>query len=370
MTIKSFFFLLLIVLSSCTVKQDRKTIGSRMDEYFQQKFSDSLPGGAILLLKNDSIVFSSGYGLTDLKTRERISTKTLFNLGSISKTFVANAILILQEQGKLSVEDSLYKYFPNFKNKTIAKKVKIKHLLTHTSGLPDNRQVNKDTVFYLTAKDEENWAPVMQTDTLVFEPGSRYEYSNPAFNGLALIIEQVSGMKWQRFIEEAILIPSGMLTSTITDGAHPESGVAHGYVKAVTQWKEDDYGEEPTFAASGNGGVWSSVEELVLYERALRGALFLDKETISRSQSNIIFSNWTEAVPLERGWSWEIKKTEDNLKIVSHHGTQGGFVANYVSIPEKQILFVILCNAPYPDEEYTDQVMKWLQEDGWLDTSP
>ena len=338
-----------------------------MDEYFKQKFVDSLPGGAVLLLKNDSIIFSKGYGLADLKTRELITTKTLFNLGSISKTFVANAILILQEQGKLSVEDGLYKYFPTFKNKAIAQSVKIKHLLTHTSGLPDNRQIDKDTVFYLTAKDEENWAPILQNDTLVFEPGSHYEYSNPAFNGLAIITEQVSGVKWQKFIADNILIPSGMKESTITDGAHPESGVAHGYVKVGDQWKEDDYGEEPTFAASGNGGVWSSVEELPLYEKALREALFLKKETIKQSQSSIIHSNWDEAKPLERGWSWEIKQTDDNLKIVSHHGTQGGFVANYVSVPEKQILFVILCNAPYPDEEFTVQVMKWLQDEQWLD---
>ena len=369
-TMKGFCFFLLLVLSSCSVKEDEAKIGSRLDEYFQQKFSESLPGGAVLILKNDSIIFSKGYGLADLEKQERITTKTLFNLGSISKTFVANAILILQEQGKLSVEDSLYKYFPTFKSKVIAQKVKIKHLLTHTSGLPDNRQVSEDTVFYLTAKDEENWAPIMQTDTLVFEPGSHYEYSNPAFNGLALIVEKVSGMKWQKFIRETIMAPSGMLTSTITDGAHPQSGVAHGYVKVANQWKEDDYGEEPTFPASGNGGVWSSVEELVLYEKALRRALFLKEETIKESQSAIILPTWDEAMPLQRGWSWEIKQTADSLKIVSHHGTQGGFVANYVSIPEKQLLFVILCNAPYPDEEFTNQVLQWLQEEQWLDTSP
>jgi CubicO group peptidase (beta-lactamase class C family) len=365
---KAFCFLSVLVLISCSVKEDRTMhIGSRMDEYFMQKFTDSLPGGAVLLLKNDSILFHKGYGLADLKTRERITTKTLFNLGSISKTFVANAILILQEQGKLSVEDSLYKYFPAFKNKAIARRVKIKHLLTHTSGLPDIRQVDKDTAFYLTAKDEENWAPIMQTETLVFEPGTHYEYSNPAFNGLALIVEQVSGMKWQKFIVDNILIPSGMKESTITDGAHPTSGVAHAYVKVADRWKEDDYGEEPTFAASGNGGVWSSAEELVLYEKALRSSLFLKQETIRQSQTYINLTGWAEPLPLERGWAWEIKQTPDSLKIVSHHGTQGGFVANYVSVPEKKILFVILCNAPYPDEEFTAQVMKWLLEEQWSD---
>ena len=76
-----------------------------------------------------------------------------------------------------------------------------------------------------------------------------FEYSNPAFNGLALIIEQVSEVKWQEFVTEKILRPSGMSTSTITDGPHPESGVAHGYVKHQGKWIELDYGEEPTFPA-------------------------------------------------------------------------------------------------------------------------
>lgn len=236
-------------------------------------------------MKNDSVIFSKGYGLADMHSKEVITLKTLFNLGSISKTFVANAILILQEHGKLSVEDSLFKYFPSFKNKAIAQKMKIKHLLTHSSGIPDNRQVNKDTVFYLTAKDAENWYPVTQTDTLVFEPGSRFEYSNPAFNGLALIVEKVSGMKWQQFIAENIFKPSDMMTSTITDGPYPQKRVAHAYVLNHGQWTEDDYGEEPTFPAAGNGGIWSSVEELANYERALKTAKFLKAETIEDSRT-------------------------------------------------------------------------------------
>jgi CubicO group peptidase (beta-lactamase class C family) len=289
----------------------------------------------------------------------------LFNLGSISKTFVSNAILMLQEQGKLSVEDPLIKYFPGFKNKTIAQKVKIEHLLTHTSGLPDNRQVRKDTVFYLTAKDEENWYPVTQTDTLIFEPGSRFEYSNPAFNGLALIVEKVSGMKWQKFIEENILKPSGMTTSTITDGPHPESGVSHAYVKNDGRWIEDDYGEEPTFAASGNGGVWSSVEELAKYELAIRNSIFLKEETIKDSRTVKSHENWSYTSMPFIGWSWFIDRTSDGLETVGHTGDQGGFLCNYVSIPEKKIFFVILCNTPGDVTGFSEQIIEWLREEHW-----
>ncbi len=244
---------------SCTPEKPHDQLQKKLDAFFTSQFATGDPGGAVLVMKDTTVLFKKGYGVADINTKEPITTKTLFNLGSISKTFVANGILILQEEGKLSVEDSLIKYFPDFKNKEIASKVKIKHLLTHTSGLPDNREVSKDTVFFLTANDLQNWYPITQTDTLEFEPGSKYNYSNPAYNALALIIEQVSKQKWQDFIHDRIFVPSGMTTSTITDGAHPSSGVSHGYAMIGKRWTEDDYGEEPTFCASGNGGIWSSL---------------------------------------------------------------------------------------------------------------
>ena len=357
----------IFLLGACSTKEtSQPNFSAKLDSLYTSRFPADEPGTAILLMKGDTILFSKGYGLADIVTNEPISTKTLFNLGSISKTFVANAILILQEQGKLSVEDSLYKYFPDFKNKEIAQRVKIKHLLSHTSGLPDNRQVSKDSVFFLTAKDAENWLPVTKTDTLVFDPGDRYEYSNPAFNGLALIIEQVSGMKWQKFIEENILKPSGMNTSTITDGPHPESGVAHAYNKIQGQWKEDDYGEEPTFAASGNGGVWSSVEELARYEQAIRKSTFLKAETIIQSQTIFHPQNWADSIPPQIGWSWFVGQTKDSLKTIGHTGSQGGFVANYVTVPDKDILFVILCNTPRDIEADAGLVLSLLKTEDWL----
>ncbi|HXJ99446.1 MAG TPA: serine hydrolase domain-containing protein, partial [Gelidibacter sp.] len=265
--------MLLVIFISCKekkeeTKQTTSPDANQLDAYFSSQMPADEPGGAILIMKGDSIIFSKGYGLADLKTKSKIDENTLFNIGSISKTFVSNAILMLQDEGKLSVEDNMSKYFNNFKNKEIAEKVKIKHLLTHTSGLVDNRQTKTDSLFYLTAKDVENWYPTTQAEHLNFEPGTRFEYSNPAYNALALIIEDVSGMPWQKYVADHIFTPSGMNTSTITDGPHPETGVSHAYIKINGKWSEKDYGEEPTFAAAGNGGVWSSVNELAKYELA------------------------------------------------------------------------------------------------------
>jgi CubicO group peptidase (beta-lactamase class C family) len=213
--------------------------------------------------------------------------------------------------------------------------------------LPDIRNVQGDSVFYLSAKDEENWAPIKKADSLEFQPGEMFNYSNPAFNGLALIIEKVSGMKWQDYIKKNIMEPAGMNTSTITDGPYPESGVSHGYLFDGKNYFEKDYGEEPTFAAAGNGGVWSSVNELWKYEQAIQKNVFLDSAWIKRSRTVYDLSNWKDSLPPFIGLCWFITET-NNENMIGHTGSQGGFRADYVWLPGKKIFYVILCNTPKP----------------------
>lgn len=345
----------------------KTTWEDEIDAIFSKDFKADIPGGSILIMKGEKIIFSKSYGLADLQTKEKITSQTLFNTGSISKTFVSHVILDLANEGKLSLHDSLSAFFNDFKNPSIANTVRIHHLLTHTSGLPDNRRAWLDSIFLLTAKDEENFAPIKQNDSLLFEPGSQYEYSNPAFNALALIIEKVTAKKWQDVVKEKIFDPAGMKTSVITDGPYPITGVAHAYLKTNEGYIEKDYGEEPTFAAAGNGGVWSSVEELARYEIALRNVKFSTAETIEDARTIKEFPNWKSNIPPFIGYSWFIGKTEDGHKMISHTGTQGGFYGDYVSIPETGITYIMLCNIPTPQEEKREAVLSILKKYNWLD---
>jgi len=340
-----FLFAIIIFLASCNTKSSSNS--TDLDNIFDSVFRTGEPGGAVLIAKDGKIIYEKGFGIEDINTKKTISTNTLFNVGSISKTFVAFGILQLAKENKLSLDDNIYKYFPDFKDSLLAKKIKIRHLLTHSSGLPDIRNVQGDSIIFLTAKDEENWAPIKKADSLEFEPGERYHYSNPSFNALALIIEKVSGMKWQDHIKKNIMEPAGMKTSTITDGPHPESGVSHGYLFDGKKYFEQDYGEEPTFAASGNGGVWSSVNELWKYEQAIQKNVFLDSEWTKRARTIYNFSNWKDSVPAFIGLSWFITKTNSE-NMIGHTGSQGGFRADYVWLPDKKIFYVILCNTPKP----------------------
>ena len=359
-----FFFILLLL--PAFGKAQSSNVPMQLDSLFQSYFKTTEPGGAVLLVKDNKIVYQNGFGVADLQAKNAITTKTLFNTGSISKTFVAYGILKLASEKKLSLEDDLYAYFPDFKNRQIAQKVKLYHLLTHTSGMPDSRWVKEQHDFYLTAKDAENFAPLKQTDTLEFEPGTKYKYSNPAFNGLALVIEKITNMKWQEYINNSIFRKAGMPTSTITDGPHPETGVAHGYIKNKKgKFEELDYGEEPTFAAAGNGGVWSNVEELWKYEQAIQRYLFLNADWIDKSRTVFPYPDWKDTIPSRLGLSWFITK-EMGQVMIGHTGSQGGFISDYCWLPEKKIFYVLLCNIPKPIKEIRNKLFILLQQNHWL----
>ena len=360
-------FICLIVLGlclSCGVDPDSR-IQKELGEYFAAQFLESEPGGAILVMKGEKVLYEEGFGIADMETAEKITPDTVFNTGSISKTFVANGILILEQEGRLSLDESIDTYFQDFKNSQLAQEIKIHHFLSHTSGITDSRKVREERTFFLTANDEENFFPITQNETSNFPPGAQFEYSNPAYNGLALIIERISGQKWQEFIERNIFDPAGMPNSKITDGAFPDSDVAHGYIKEDDKFKENDYGEVPTFCAAGNGGVWSSVRELAKYELALRNAVFLDKEAIDESRTVFKPENWDSEQPPGIGYSWFISEL-DGLKVASHTGSQGGFRADFVSIPEKELLYLVLCNTPKNTRAFRERVLSLWTDYGFL----
>lgn len=363
-----------LCLSACLSKKNNPPADmnahftKKMDDLFNPLAAEGLPGGAVLIAMNDSVLYEKAFGYADFHTREKFTLNTLANLGSISKTFVAYGILKLHNEGKLSVDDSIDRYFPDFEDPAIARKVTVKHLLTHTSGLPDSRPVDEQREFYLTANDEENFAPLKATRSCEFEPGTAWNYSNPAFNALALIIEKTAGRKWQDFIADQIFKPSGMLTSTITDGAHPRTGVAHAYRFENGQPFEYDYGEYPTFCAAGNGGVWSSVNELHRYYKAMKRHLFLPAETLAWSREIWYPANWSQEEKPRNGLSWFIfEKTHAfPYKMVEHAGDQGGFTAIMTMVPEKDLLILMEFNTERDVRELRTKVLEALKESGLL----
>lgn len=357
----AFLLLAFCIVHRSAAQTAEQTFSTQLNEYLQSINKPDEPGMAVLVaIPNKKVIFSKGYGLADMVMKTPITPNTVFNLGSVSKTFVAYGILKLQEEGKLSINDPITKYFPQFKDKELVKNIQIRHLLTHTSGLPDIRPVSRDSVFYLTANDAQNWAPILENKTLHFQPGEQYEYSNPAFNGLALIIEKVTGRKWQSYIEQLIFKPAGMRNSVITDIEYPQLGVAHGYQWNNGQWQEYDFGEYPTFCAAGNGGVWSSVEELLRYEEAIQKHHFVKKETVDFSRSVFQPANWKGKETPFIGYSWFIRQ-ENGVKEIGHSGDQGGFRAEHWMLPDQQVFIAVIGNGNKELDDVRKKIIELLQ---------
>lgn len=362
-----YFYILLILGLNSVIAQNFDAL----DSLLKNEFKDSEPGGIVIIKKGAEVLYQRAIGLADIETKTPIAATTIFNTGSISKTFVSYGILILEGEGKLSIDDSITKYFKNFNNKNLASKIKVKHFLSHSSGIPDLRNVAENIDFYLSAKDSANFSPAMSMKKLNFEPGSKFQYSNPAFNGLALIIESITGEPWQDFVSKKIFKPSGMDDSRITNGSHPKKGVAHGYEKTNGEFKENDYGEFPTFAAAGNGGVWCSILDLVKYEEAIRSCTFLDTDGITKSRRVYVSKSWSSDTKPQLGFSWFISPPEDNdygVKLVSHTGSQGGFRSFHYSVPEKNLTYIGLFNRPPTNmANIINKGLRLLENNNWMD---
>ncbi|NER18776.1 serine hydrolase domain-containing protein [Spongiivirga citrea] len=350
---KNILLFSLFIFSICQLHA-QKTLSSEFDLFLSKEFKENEPGGSLLIQKGGNILFLKSYGISDIETGEKNTENTIYNTGSISKTMVANGILILAERNLLSLDDTLLDHFPDFEDKALAKSITLKNLLSHTSGIPDLRDVRNNPDFYLTAKDTANFEPLKAMKKLNFEPGYQFQYSNPCYNGLALIIEKVAKQPWQDFIVENVFKPSGMSRSKITNGSYPSSDVAHAYVVNRGKYEESDYGEVPTFAAAGNGGIWSTVQDLAKYELAHKNATFLSSKYIEKSRTVHQPDNWGSETTAFLGYGWmmdEIGLLRRNVnitdsKIVHHTGSQGGFRAFHISIPDQNIIFIALFNRP------------------------
>ena len=179
----------------------------KIDAIFSAYNSDSKPGASVLVYQNDKIVFQKGYGVKELTNFEKIDPYTNFRLASVTKQFTAMSILLLAKNNKLSLEDPLTKYFSSFP--AYGKKIKIKHLLTHSSGLVDYEDLMPAT--QTTQLHDTNCLQLMyMVDSLYFPAGTKYKYSNTGYSILALIVEKVTGKDFATYLKEVIFKPLGM----------------------------------------------------------------------------------------------------------------------------------------------------------------
>ena len=245
---------------------------TKIEAIFADLKSNTAPGGAVLVIKDGRAVFSRGYGVTDLRSLGKIDAHTNFRLASVSKQFTAMAIILLVHDGKLRYDERLTDIFPDFP--AYGRAISVRHLLNHTSGLQDyedlmsaGRCVSPEKIFQI--KDAGVLTLLRQQTATKFAPGTSWEYSNSGYAVLAMIVEKVSDEEFGQFLQERIFGPLKMRNTVAYDrGKNEVLHRAYGHSRKEGVWQETD--QSPTSAVLGDGGIYSSLDDLAKWDEALR----------------------------------------------------------------------------------------------------
>jgi CubicO group peptidase (beta-lactamase class C family) len=265
-----------------------------LEKYLTSQTEADKFSGAVLVARDTSILFMKSYGYSDKRLSTPNRTDTKFNLGSINKMFTRIAIAQLAEKGKLSLDDFIIKHIPDYPNKSVAKKVKISHLLDMTSGLGDFFGEKYENTPKNKIRKLSDYFELFKDNKLQFEPGSQEQYSNAGYIVLGLIIERISGVDYYTYVSDNIFKPAGMLNTDSYEMDTIIPNLATGYTHPEGDektWISNIY-SAPGRGSSAGGG-YSTVEDLYNFIHALKnGKLLSPKYT-----AWILMHDFTKDVP-------------------------------------------------------------------------
>ena len=307
-----------------------------IDGLFAQYNRPSVPGAAVAVIHHGRLAFIRTYGLADLETKTPVSERTNFRLASLTKPFSAMAVMLLVRDGRLRLDTrvaDIVRDFPAY-----GREIRIRHLLTHTSGLRAYEDfLPKSPTRHLS--DHDVIKLLRRTDRLLFRPGSAFRYGDSAYAVLAIVVQTVSGRPFAAFLRDRIFSPAGM-TSTVawTSGASTIHHRALGYAATSSGFRVAD--QSVTSTVLGDGGVYSSVRDLVAWDRAL------DERTLVGTRLQQLA--WTPAslddgTKTRYGFGWFIERDRHGTRVY-HRGDTSGFSNFIVKYPERKTTLIVLTN--------------------------
>ena len=337
---KSKLLLLIICLPLFTSDpawaQTADTIG-QLDRLFA-RYHNEMPGLAVAIARDGKTIYNKAFGLADMEHMVPNTTKTIFECGSVSKQFTAAAILLLIQEGKLSVNDDVRKYIPELPQYEAP--ITIRHLLSHTSGLKDWGAVYGLTGWPRTTRaytQELSFDIVFRQKSLNFTPGSQYSYSNSNYVMLVLIIERVSGKSFAEFTTEKLFVPLGMKdTQWRDDFREIVPGRAIAYSGTQTRYRQN----MPFEDVHGPGGLLSTTADLLTWNQLLETNELFNKEIAQLRIEPGILNNGNSS-----GYAAGLMIGKWNqYNEISHSGSTAGYRAWLAWYPEKKISVAILSN--------------------------
>lgn len=331
------FLLLSLGCVQTGVPTPTRALEARADALMASQLKEKTdPGFTVLVSRKGEVLFSKAYGMADVKEKKANTPDTTFRIGSISKQFTAAAILKLQEHGKLSVQDSLAKYYPKWPN---GKNITLHHLLTHTSGI---YSYTSHPLFAMQVSKPANIAtliPAIQKEKVNFAPGEKWEYCNSGYFLLGLIIEKVSGKNYGEFLQTEFFEPLGMKhTGVHVAGKEPE-GESLGYAKGALGFKLSNNWDMSW--AGGAGALFSTTGDLQRWNEGIFGGNVLSKETLRAAFTPVKLADGSTK---NYGYGWGISEKR-GVRIISHGGGLQGFQSSLARARDQKVTIVVLANA-------------------------
>jgi CubicO group peptidase (beta-lactamase class C family) len=322
----------------------------QIEAIFANLQSNDAPGAAVLVLKNGHPLFQRGYGVTDLRTLRKIDSHTNFRLASFTKQFTAMAIMLLVHNGKLHYEDRLTDVFPDFPD--YGRSITIRNLLNHTSGLQDYEDLmtppaaNTPPEKIPQIQDAEVLKLLEQQKTTKFAPGTKWAYSNSGYVVLGLVVAKASGQSFGQFLQERIFAPLQMKnTIAYEKGKNEVPHRAYGHTRVENAWRETD--QSPTSATLGDGGVYSSLDDLARWDQALNRHTLLSVAEMRPALTPVLALEVLEeekpGEPAQYGFGWFLDSYKGHARMW-HTGSTRGFQTVIERFVDEKLTIVVLCN--------------------------
>lgn len=388
------------VCTSCCKKQGHNEacvsavaeceITAPLDSLLDSLFRPEDPGAVMVIVRGDSVVYDHAVGVANFDTGMRLTDTTLMNSCSLTKGFVMAAVLKLQREGRLSLEDTLTEFFPTF-NKDVFGKLTVRHIVNHTTGLPDRRPRNPnewntylklhestfgDSEDYLLYANEDEMVRFYETvDHLENEPGTKFAYQEPPFLLLGCIIEQVSGMPLEDYININFIEPFGLVKTCFFDSEKNHDIMAHGYVPAEKndqdaklsrdgRWAEFDYGESPFFGTHPDHGILTTGKEYARWQKALYSGEVVPLEDLRNIYNEL---TTTRVDYVSYGYATFVSLRDGYPVKPFRISYNGGFSVAEGVFPEQHIYYVILSNRPdWKRLAVSEKVDDILRSKGWI----
>lgn len=325
-------------------------VSSQVDNYIKSFSADDAPGGAVLVVKDGQTLHKAGYGLADIERGLPITSRTLFQIASVGKQFTALGLLMLAEEGKLGLDDAIGKHLPQLAR--FGPEVTLRRIMQHVSGLP-NYDLEPDLMARLLAMapmptNEHELELLAEYGQLRFEPGERFEYNNFAYEVLGSVLEHVSGQAFPVFMAERIFDPLGMANtfSQPNPGRLANPHMPHSYIRK--DGRVQTYDSDPMDHLVGAGSVYSTVEDMAIYDQALCTERLVKQSTLAEAFRPAVLNDGSLS---NYGLGWDLGEVGGEA-YMSHGGDWLGFISYYARFPARRVGVMVCFNRNYalPDE--------------------